>query len=619
MNIFQKNFKAIKKLVIFQPPQTPSQFVLTEMESPCNETPNQLDIALSQHKATVRYAKRVTSVLEKAETLLSEPYQVEKIQAFKVELDILQEQQKALSPLVETYNLSQNPLDQSISTSLEENILLLKHLYNWPQNKDLILRSITIPAKPLMNAKLAFIDGLVDSNTISQTVINPLMLAKKDDLNLYTNDFLERLITQYLPGSQAILVDTLRAVTDGLNLGNTAIFFDHVAKAMLIETKGQEHRSIDRPVMEQTARGSQSAFTETLRVNTGLVRSILRTNDLTTELLTLGTRSNTLCAIMYLKPIINPALVQEARRRLSNLNVDTISDSGALQRFIEDHPSLPFPQTLSTERPDRVAAAISEGRLAILLDGSPFVVVAPINFFTLYHSAEDFSYSWLAGSFSRIVRFLGSIIATILPAFYIAISYFHQEALPTDLILAIGTARERVPFPSFLEILAMEFSFELLREGGIRVPGMLGSTISIVGAIILGQTAVAASIVSPITVVIIAITGLASFSIPDYSMAFSLRLVRFAFELLAALLGLVGIASGLIALAVLLCSMKSLGAPYMAPVGPKTTPGFDTIVRGPVFSQERRPDELNPQDKRKQANISRQWTKEPPAQEENEP
>ncbi|MBS1115432.1 MAG: gerAA 1, partial [Nitrospirae bacterium] len=194
-------------------------------------------------------------------------------------------------------------------------------------------------------------------------------------------------------------------------------------------------------------------------------------------------------------------------------------------------------------------------------------------------------YSWLAGSFSRLIRFLSSVIAIILPAFYIAISYFHQEALPTDLILAIGAARERVPFPAFLEIAAMEFAFELLREGGLRIPGMLGSTISIVGAIILGQTAVTANIVSPITVVIIAVTGLASFSIPDYSMAFSLRLVRFAFELLAALLGLVGIAGGLIAITVFLCNMKSLGVPYMAPVGPKTTPGYDTVIRGPVFSR----------------------------------
>jgi spore germination protein KA len=280
-----------------------------------------------------------------------------------------------------------------------------------------------------------------------------------------------------------------------------------------------------------------------------------------------------------------------------------------LQLLMMDQPILPYPQALSTERPDRVAAALAEGRLAILVDGSPFAIVAPISFFTLLHSSEDFSLPWIAGSFARILRLLGGLINVLLPAMYLAISYFHQEALPTDLILAIGAAREKVPFPAFVEIAAMEFAFELLREGGIRIPGLLGSTIGIVGAIILGQAAVSASIVSPITVVIIAVTGLASFSIPDYSLSFAIRLTRFVFELLAAMLGLIGVAGGIITIIVLLCSMKSLGVPYMAPIAPKTRYGYDVIVRGPNASQELRPDELSPQDIRRQPTVSLKWSK----------
>jgi len=349
-----------------------------------------------------------------------------------------------------------------------------------------------------------------------------------------------------------------------------------------------------------------------------MARSILRTSDLTTEILTIGLRSNTPCAVMYLKSVINPDLVTEAKRRLKNIAIDCITESGTLEQFLVDSPSIPYPQTLSTERPDRVAAALSEGRFAILVDGSPFAIVAPISLFTLFHAGEDFAYSWTSASLGRLLRIFGVALTLILPGVYIAISYFHQEALPTDLILAIGGARERVPFPSVLEIVAMEFAFELLRESSVRIPGMLGSTIGIVGAIILGQAGVAAAIVSPITVMIIAVTGLASFAIPDFGLAMSVRLTRFALEVLAAIFGLVGVAAGLLAMTGVLCSMKSFGVPYMAPLAPKVKAGFDVILRGPVYSQELRPDELNPQDERRQARVSRQWIQKEPAGEDDE-
>ncbi|MBP2651864.1 MAG: gerAA 1 [Firmicutes bacterium] len=618
MNIFSKNFKALKELVLFHPPKVSQPFILQENEPSTNIHSNELGVNQEQLQALLRYARRLTKLLQTAEQFLQSPLHLDKLQDFKMEYNALEKQQSDLSPIIDTYSSRQSRLDQTISTSLEENIILLKRLYNWPQNKDLVLRNINFPAAAPFTAKLAFIEGLVDRKKINLGILQPLMSLYKINPLFSAKDFLGQLINQYLPSEQTVLVHTIGEIVSGINLGDTIILFDGLDKALLIETKGQEHRSIDRPTMEQSVRGSQSGFTETLRVNTGLIRSILRTNDLTTELFTIGTRSNTLCALMYLKSVINPALTTECRRRLNSLNIDAISDSGTLEKFLEDKSLITFPQMLSTERPDRVAAALTEGRLAIILDGSPFALVAPITFFTLFHAAEDFSYSWLAGSFSRLIRLLGAIITTMLPAFYLAISYFHQEALPTELILAIGGARERVPFPAVVEIAAMELAFELLREGGIRVPGMLGSTIGIVGAIILGQAAVAANIVSPITVVIISVTGLASFIIPDYSLSFTLRLVRFAFEILAALLGLVGMASGLFLITVFLCSMKSLGVPYMAPVGPKTGHGYDVVVRGPVYSQERRPDELSPQDIKKQASISRLWTKETPVKKDDD-
>ena len=200
----------------------------------------------------------------------------------------------------------------------------------------------------------------------------------------------------------------------------------------------------------------------------------------------------------------------------------------------------------------------------------------------------------------------------MLPALYLSIANFHQEALPTELLLAIAGARERVPFPAIIEILLMEFAFELIREAGLRIPGLLGSTIGIVGALILGQAAVEANLVSPIMVVVIAITGLASFTIPDYRMATALRLLRFIFLFSALVMGLVGVTLCLLLVTVVLCSMKSFGLPYLVPIGPKTMPGFDIVRRGSVFRQEMRPDELNTKDQRRQPHISRKWITEPP-------
>ncbi|BBB90337.1 MAG TPA: spore germination protein [Methylomusa anaerophila] len=623
-NIFTKNYHALKKLIIYKPPANPPQFTLAEdeesraAESKAQLPQDNLHLIAAEHDSLLRYARRLADALAKIKECLAQPLAPEKIAALKMEIAALENQQMSLSPIVMRYNLAQNPLDQAVSTSLEENRLALKRLYNVPANKDLIIRSITIPAEPPVTATLVFVEGLSDKKIINLAVLQPLLLLGNVERRLYDGQLATRLITEYLPGNQVRVATTLRDVVESLNLGDTAIFLDGVDEAVLVETKGQEHRNIDRPLMEQTVQGGQSAFTETLRVNTGLVRSLLRTNDLTTEIFTIGHRSNTLCAVMYLKSVANPVLVREVKRRLSGLKVDAITDSGTLLHHIIDHPGNPYPQALRTERPDRVAAALAEGRLAIMLDGSPFVLITPVSLFTLFHTGEDFSVYWVAASFSRVLRFLGAFLTLLMPALYIAISYFHEEALPTSLIIAIAGARERVPFPSILEIAMMEFSFELLREAGVRIPGMLGSTIGIVGAIILGQAAVAAGIVSPITVVIIAVTGLASFGIPDYSLSHAIRLTRFAFEVLAATFGLVGVASGLLALTVVLTSMKSLGVPYMSPVAPKSTAGYDIVLRGPLNSQELRPDELNPLDRQRQASVGVQWPAEQPAGGEDE-
>ena len=253
-----------------------------------------------------------------------------------------------------------------------------------------------------------------------------------------------------------------------------------------------------------------------------------------------------------------------------------------------------------------------EGRVAIILEGNPFAQILPVSFLSFFHSGEDFSLNAGIANSMRAVRLFGTLLSTVLPAFYLAIAYYHPEAMPTELLLAVAGFHENVPFPAWLEVLMMDLSFELIREAGVRVPGILGSTIGIVGAIVLGQAAVTARIVSPIVVVIIAITGLASFAIPEYRMASAMRLLRFVLSFAAVLWGLVGLAAVLLCLTGLLTSMKSFGVPYFAPMAPKTAGANDVIVRGQVYNQEKRPDELNTKDTRRQPPVSRKWIKEPP-------
>ncbi len=402
---------------------------------------------------------------------------------------------------------------------------------------------------------------------------------------------------------------SLRDILDGVNYGDTAFFLEGCSKALLVETKGWERRGVERPQIEQTISGPQEAFTETLRTNTALLRKLLKSEQLSTEILTVGSRIKTYVAVMYLRDLANPDLVAEVRRRIEGIKVDFVADSGVLEQFIEDHPYNLNPTILSTERPDRVASKIVEGKVAILVDGSPLTLVVPTTMYEQLHTGEETYRSWQAGTYIRYLRAMAFLVSFLLPGMYLSLVLFHHEMFPTELLLAIAGNREKVPFPSIIEVLLMEFSLELIREAGLRIPGVMGSTIGIVGALILGQAAVQANIVSPILVILVAITGLASFAIPYYSLAFSTRIYRFFYIALGVTLGFFGIAIGLFVHGILAANLKSFGAPYLAPTGPRTEAGADVITRLPVFFHEKRPDYVNPQDATRQPRVSRQWIK----------
>lgn len=278
------------------------------------------------------------------------------------------------------------------------------------------------------------------------------------------------------------------------------------------------------------------------------------------------------------------------RSRLDRVDIDSIQESGQLEELIEDAPLSPFPTMARTERPDRVAGALLEGRVAVLIDGTPFVLIAPATLMMLLSTPEDYFERFYAGTLVRIVRVTAVLISLLLPSLYVAVTTFHQEMLPTPLILSIAAQREGVAFPAFLEALIMEAMFELIREAGIRLPRVIGPAISIVGVLVLGDAAIRAGLVSPIMVIVVAATGIASLATPAFSFAIGMRVLRFVFLGLSAFMGFFGLATGMFALFGHLAALESFGLPYMAPIAPVVDAALkDAIVRAPWWTMKERP------------------------------
>lgn len=497
---------------------------------------------------------------------------------------------------------------RAVSAYLKENKKALNRMYGLPGNKDVVIRDFIIGTNPAIECFSVFIDGMTDT-AVQDLLFQALMAFAGRPAPADKGNIAKMVKNNLLPGNQVTIQSHFRDVLDAVNYGDTAIFFEGCAEVALVETKGWEHRGVDRPVSEQTVLGPQEAFNETLRSNTALLRKLIRSEKLSTEFIKVGMRNETYVAVMYLRDLANPALVAEVKRRINSIKVDHILDSGVLEQFIEDNPYNLNSTVLATERPDRIASKIVEGRVAILVDGSPFVLVVPTTMYEQLHTGEESYSRWQFGTFIRYLRVFAFGLSFLLPGLYLAIVLFHHEMIPTELLLAIAGNREKVPFPSIVEVLLMELSFELIREAGLRIPGIMGSTIGIIGALILGQAAVQANIVSPILVILVAVTGLASFAIPYYSLAFTARIYRFIYIALGVTLGFFGISMGLFAQIILTANLKSFGAPYLAPTGPRTVAGGDIVTRLPVFFHERRPDYVNPQDITRQPEISRGWTR----------
>jgi spore germination protein KA len=505
--------------------------------------------------------------------------------------------------------VSDDILRNTVSSDLDENKRMMKTAYDIPENSDIVYREFNITVHDeTLQAFMVFIDGMTDRVVISNNILQPLMLLSNLDIKEKVEDVGDFIYNRLIPFNQIKKAKTYKEVVTDVNFGGCAVFVEGLEYVFAADTKNWEHRSVGPPRSETVIRGPQESFNEQIRANTALLRKILKDKDFTVKNVSVGKRSNTPCAVMYIKDIANESLVEEVLRRVKSIKIDYIFDSGELEQLLEDSTFLTAPQIFATERPDKVARMLSQGNIAVVLDGSPFVLVMPATVTEFLSTPEDLNIRFPYVNFIRIIRMIGIAIALLLPGLYIAVTNYHQEMIPTNLLFAIEASREIVPFPTVIEILVMEFSFELIREAGIRVPGVIGSTIGIVGGLILGQAAVTANLVSPILIIVVAITALGSFSVPSFSMSFSIRIIRFAYIILAAIAGFFGIALGLVLNALVLASSNSFGVPFLAPFGPITNGKYtDRLTRKPMWKQEKRPDYLNTKDIKKQPEISRGW------------
>lgn len=435
-----------------------------------------------------------------------------------------------------------------------------------------------------------YIDGMADKDSVDSLLyIVEIETLKVRIRGIDKKNIFETLKTRLVTHENHEVRD-MHALYAGIALGDTAIFFDGTAKALLLETKGWEVREIMEPESETTIRGSRDGFVENIRTNTSLIRRRIQSPNLWIENIKLGSLTNTNVAFAYMKGLAGEEMLEELRSRLESIDIDGVLESGVVEEYIRDNPYSLFPDIFRTERPDRVAGALLEGRAAVFTNGTPFVLVLPADLPMFLQATDDYNELFPIGSFIRVLRFFAFIISIFLPGIYVALLNFHPELLPIPLMITIQAAREGVPFPVVAEVIFMEAAFEVLREAGIRLPRAIGSAISIVGALILGEAAIRAGLVSPGVVIIVAFTAIASFSAPVFSIAITARLLRFGMLFLGAAFGLFGIQFGLLAMLIHLVSLRSFGHPYLAPYGPFIWRDMkDSILRTFWWGQVHRP------------------------------
>jgi len=472
-----------------------------------------------------------------------------------------------------------------IHADLNKTIADFKDIYNYPTNSDVSIRTFRLGHSNI-EAAIFFIDTITNTDIIDNYIMNPLLFKYEPS----------KKIEDVIPVKTISKAAVIKEIISDINSGQVALFVNGKSEAFIINAIDFQKREIGKAENEVVLKGPKEAFNEAAETNISLIRKQIRNEKLMVESSTISKRSKNDLFILYIKNLANEGLVDELKRRVNNIDVGSIQNLPLLEQYIEDRPTSLFPSILYTERPDRATHFLENGFIVLLMNNSPDALILPTTFWTHFHSVEDSYLRFLDGNFTRILRLIAIFITVFTSAIYVALTEYHSEMIPPDLLLAIASTRDKVPFPPVIEILVMEVAFELIREAGLKVPAPIGPTIGIVGALILGQAAVEANIVSPIVVIVVALVGLSSFAIGDMSLNFAVRLTRLVMIVSASLFGVYGIMAGFTMGLFYLVSLNSFGVPYFAPFTPNDTSSKDTVLRKLIRNETFRPGYIKPKD-----------------------
>lgn len=445
---------------------------------------------------------------------------------------------------------------------------------------DFVTRQIALGGNNANEATLCFIDGLVDGKAISETVLRPVTDSSRFSESIAFSDAIAKMLGGVAYTASVEHRTVLDDVVQDLLNGFCAIIIDSECSAVTFEVKSNTDRSVTEPKEEKVIKGSKDAFVELLKTNTTLIRKKLKNPNLRIKTAEIGKKTGTSVAIVYINDFTNMEIVDEVEKRISAINAEGVLTAAAIEENIVDNPVTPFPQLISTERPDKFCMNILEGRVGIIVDGLPMGYLAPGTFVQFFKVPEDVANHFIVASALTTLRYIALIITLFLPAFYVAVAMYHHEMLPTKLMESIIDAKQSVPFPTAVEVLLLLSAFELLQEAGLRLPNPIGETVSIIGALIVGQSAVEAKVVSPVVVIVIAAAGIAGYTVPNQDMASALRISRFILVIFSIAGGMFGIATGAVLLVYHLSSLESYGVAYMTPFA-----GRDAKKRGRAFGR----------------------------------
>ncbi len=478
--------------------------------------------------------------------------------------------------------------DAALTKDLAENISLIKSIFK--NDNTLVTRNIESASEPTIKYCIIYSDGMVNNKLINEDIIRPLLHYRPEKKE---PDLMDIIAKQVTLSNSVDKTTEMEKIIQAIVYGDTILLADGYAEILILNTKGWSMRSTAEPENEKVLKGPREGFTEALLMNLSMLRRRVRTPDLKMEYQTFGTQTKTQACICYIDGLVNTDVLDELKRRLSSFTIDGTLDTNYITEFIRDEPYSPIKTIGSTERPDVVVAKMLEGRVALLLDGTPVALTLPHLFIEHFQSDEDYYINFFFTSIGRILRLIAFFISTSIPAIYVALTTFHQEMLPTSLVMSISLARQGVPFPTVFEAVLMLIVFEMLRESGARMPGMMGQALSIVGALVIGQAAVSAKIVSAPMIIVVAITGICGLMVPHIKGASIV--LRFILLGLSSIMGLYGYMFGMLAFLMHLYSATSFGIPIMSGIytnGPQDRK--DIMIRAPWWEMRKRPKYLSP-------------------------